>query len=177
MMNRHGELIAPDTVRFQRLLPGSLDTVWAYLVEGEKRKKWLADGDTEERVGGRVDLVFRNSSLSSLDDDSPPEKYADFQEPMVYQGEVTACVPKTLLSHTWVDGDENSEVTYQLEERENGVLLTLTHRRLGDEMILGVLGGWHTHLDILVDILSNRTPKPFWRTHTALEAEYAKALS
>lgn len=41
-MNRYGELIAPDTVRFQRLLPGTLDTVWSYLVDGEKRGKWLA---------------------------------------------------------------------------------------------------------------------------------------
>lgn len=175
-MNEYGELLAPDTVRFVRLLPGTLDTVWPYLVDGEKRKKWLADGDTEERVGGRVDLIFRNSTLSSAEDDPPPEKYRDYQEPMTYQGEVVACVPKTLLTHTWVDGEQQSEVTYQLEQRDDGVLLTLTHRRLGNDMILGVLGGWHTHLDILVDILSNRRPKPFWRTHTALENEYEERV-
>ena len=32
-MNKFGELIAPDTVRFIRLLPGTLDTVWSFLVE------------------------------------------------------------------------------------------------------------------------------------------------
>ncbi len=53
-MNDYGELIAPDTVRFKRLLPGTIDRVWSYLVDSEKRGKWLAGGDTEERVGGRA---------------------------------------------------------------------------------------------------------------------------
>lgn len=177
-MNRYGELLAPDTVRFQRLLPGDLDTVWRYLVDGEMRRKWLAAGDTEERVGGRVDLHFHNASLSSLPDDPPPEKYRDMPERPSYHGEVTACTPKTLLAHTWVGEDgENSEVTYELEQRDDGVLLTLTHRRLTDEMRTGVLGGWHTHLDILADVLAGEEPKPFWRTHTALEAEYEDRIS
>ena len=120
-MNKYGELIAPDTVRFVRLLPGTLDTVWAFLVDGEKRAKWLAGGNTEERVGGRVDLHFHNASLSTRPDDPPPEKYRDLPEKVSYQGEVTACEPKTLLSHTWVgDGEGTSEVTYELEAREDG---------------------------------------------------------
>ena len=41
---------------------------------------------------------------------------------------------------------------------------------------LRVCGGWHTHLDILVDVLEGREPKAFWKTHTALEAEYGKRL-
>jgi uncharacterized protein YndB with AHSA1/START domain len=177
-MNRFGELIAPDTVRFKRLLPGTVDTVWRYLVDGEKRKLWLAGGDTEERVGGRVDLHFNNSRLSGQVDDLPPKKYEDFAGPVSYQGEVTACVPKTLLCHTWVDDGEDSEVTYELEQREDGVLLTLTHRRLvGRDMLTSVLGGWHTHLDILADVLKGEAPRPFWRTHTALEAEYDRRLA
>ena len=172
-MNRYGELIAADTVRFQRLLPGDLDTVWRYLVDGELRRKWLAGGDTEERVGGHVDLHFQNSALSSLPDDPPPPKYADMPDRMSYHGVVTACEPKTLLRHTWLDSvSENSEVTYELEQRVDGVLLTLTHRRLSDEMLTAAMGGWHAHLDILADVLQGREPKPFWRTHTALEAEY-----
>ena len=177
-MSEYGKLIAPDTVRFTRLLPARLDTVWSFLIDGAKRGQWLAGGDTEERVGGRVELHFHNASLSALPDDPPPDKYCALPEHMHYEGEVTACVPKTLLSHTWVGDDgESSEVTYQLEPREEGVFLTLTHRRLeGREMILGVLGGWHTHLEILVDLLNNKEPKPFWRTHTALEAEYDQRI-
>jgi hypothetical protein len=37
--------------------------------------------------------------------------------------------------------------------------------------------GWHTHLDILVDVLEQQKPKAFWKTHSALEDEYAQRLS
>lgn len=177
-MSQFGELIAPDTVRFVRLLPGTIDRVWGYLVEGEKRSKWLAGGDTEESVGGRVDLHFHNASLSSLPDDPPPAKYSDMPAQISYSGKVTRCDPKTLLAHTWMGDDgEESEVTYELEPRDDGVLLTLTHRRIiGRELLIGVCGGWHTHLDMLADVLAGSEPQPFWRTHTALEAEYDSRL-
>ena len=176
-MNNYGELIAPDTVQFKRLLPGSVDRVWSYLVVGEKRAKWLAGGDTEERLGGHVDLHFHNTSLSLLPDDPPPDKYKDMPGQVSYEGKVTRCEPKTLLAHTWVGDGENTEVTFELEQREDGVLLTLTHRRLaGRDMLTGVCGGWHTHLDILADVLAEKEPQPFWRTHTALEAEYDARL-
>ncbi len=175
-MSDYGELIAPDTVRFKRLLPGTIDTVWSYLVDGEKRRLWLAGGDTEERVGGRVDLHFHNAALSRLPDDPPPDRYKQMPERVSFQGVVTACEPKTFLSHTW-DGDgEKSEVTYELEQRPDGVLLTLTHRRLPDEVLAGATAGWHTHLGIFANVLAGKEPPPFWRTHTALEAEYEANL-
>lgn len=45
-------------------------------------------------------------------------------------------------------------MTFELTEQGSAVLLTVTHRRLAnrDEM-LSVAGGWHTHLDILLDRL------------------------
>ncbi len=177
-MSDYGELIAPDTVRFERLLPGSIERVWSYLVDGEKRGKWLAGGDTEQRVGGHVDLHFHNDSLSSQPDTGPPEKYKDMPEQVSYVGKVTACEPMSLLSHTWEGDDgEESEVTFELEQRDDGVLLTLTHRRIiGRGMLTGVCGGWHTHLDILNDVLEEREPQPFWTVHTALEAEYESRL-
>lgn len=177
-MSQYGELIAPDTVQFKRRLPGTSDRVWSYLVEGDKRARWLAGGDTEERVGGHVDLKFHNGILSALPDDPPPEKYKDMPEQISYTGKVTQCEPKTLLAHTWVGDDgEESEVTYELEQRDDGVMLTVTHRRIiGRDMLTGVCGGWHTHLDILADILEEKEPQPFWRTHTALEVEYSSRL-
>jgi uncharacterized protein YndB with AHSA1/START domain len=176
-MNKYGELIAPDTVQFKRLLPGTLDQVWSYLVDGEKRKLWLADGDTEEFVSGRVDLHFHNAKLSTAPDEPPPEKYRDMPEKVSFTGEVTACKPKTRLSHSWVGDNEHSEVTFELEERDDGVLLTLTHRRIADrDALASVCGGWHTHLDILADVMAGAEPKPFWRTHTPLETEYDARL-
>lgn len=175
-MSEYGELIAPFTVQFKRLLPGTIDIVWSYLIDGDKRRLWLAGGDTEERVGGRVDLHFHNAALSPHADDPPPEKYSHMPERVSFHGIVTACEPKTLLSHTWVGDGEASEVTYELEQRPDGVLLTLTHRRVPDTMLTGASAGWHTHLGILGAVLAGNEPPPFWRTHTALELEYEARL-
>lgn len=180
-MSDYGELIGAGAVRFKRLLPGPIERVWGYLTEAEKRGRWLAGGETELRVGGNVDLHFHNAGLSSLPDTPPPEKYADLPEKMSFCGKVTRCDPPRLLSYTWIGGDENkdedSEVTYELEERGDEVLLTLTHRRITTrEMMSSVCGGWHTHLDILIDVLQEREPQPFWSRHTAIEAEYETRL-
>ena len=36
---------APNTVRIQRLLPGPMERVWAYLTDSELRRQWLAAGE------------------------------------------------------------------------------------------------------------------------------------
>lgn len=176
-MNKFGELIAPDAVRFERMLPGPIERVWSFLVESAKRGRWLCGGDTELRVGGHVEMRFHNASLSSKPDMPPPEKYGDMPEHVSFTGTVTACDPPKLLSHTWDFEGESSEVTYELSEADDKVRLVLTHRRIDtrDDM-LSICGGWHTHLDILVDVLSGAEPAPFWTRHTALEAEYEKRL-
>ena len=35
-------LIEPGTVKMERLLPGPVERVWAYLTESDKRARWLA---------------------------------------------------------------------------------------------------------------------------------------
>jgi hypothetical protein len=57
-MNESATLIAPATMRLERLLPGPVERVWAYLTESEKRATWLCGGEFELRVGGRVRLEF-----------------------------------------------------------------------------------------------------------------------
>lgn len=176
-MTAYGERLDNSTVRFERLLPGPIERVWAYLVDGEKRARWLCGGAAETRVGGHIDLHFNNASLSGPDDIDPPEKYGDVAGPVSFSGTVTRFEPHTVFAHTWDFDDEASEVCYELEERGDKVRLVLTHRKLhSDETVLSVSGGWHNHLDILVAILENRQPAPFWKTHTELETEYQKRL-
>lgn len=45
-----------------------------------------------------------------------------------------------------------------------------------DDVLTGVSAGWHTHLGILAEVVAGRKPAPFWRTHTALVAEYDARL-
>ncbi len=170
----YAHLVAADTVRIERTLPGPIERVWAFLTEPDKRGRWLATGEMELRVGGRVEHVFRNSELTE-NDDPPPPKYAKYGAESRMQGRITACEPPRLLAYTWGEpSGEHSQVRFQLIEDGADVRLVLVHSRLPNrEEMLSVAGGWHTHLDILADRLDGRTPPGFWATHTRLEAEYA----
>lgn len=175
--DNYGERIDASTVRFERILPGPLERVWEYLTDSDKRARWFCAGDTELEVGGRVNLDFDNASLSGDDDIEPPEKYSDVAGKVSFSGRVTRCEPPRLLAHTWEFGDEHSEVCYELEPVGDAVRLTLTHSRLGSRSeVLSVCGGWHTHLAILVALLSDAKPPPFWKTHTVLEADYERRI-
>ena len=171
-MSEFGVVTAARTVRMERVLPGPIERVWAYLTESEKRGKWLAAGPMELRVGGPVELTFRNSELSAPAE-PPPAKYQK-QEGASLHGRITRCDPPRLLSYTW---GEQSEVTFELSPQGEDVRLVLTHRRLRDRAMMVMVGsGWHAHLGILVDRLHGREPRPFWSTHAGLEAEYEKRL-
>ncbi len=156
-MNPIATLIKPSTLRFERLLPGPIERVWAYLVESEKRAKWLAGGEFELRVGGKIELVFENDKLS--------EESRDFGTKRM-GGVITRLEPLKLLAHTWKWGEADSDVTYELSPRGKDVLLTIQHRLPeAGGVNRGVAGGWATHVGILVDVLEGKKPRLFWSTH------------
>jgi uncharacterized protein YndB with AHSA1/START domain len=167
----HGE------VRIERWLPGPVERIWAYLTESELRGVWLAPGEMELRVGGRVEHRFRHADLSH--EKVPPAKYGAYQDGHVMQGTVTRCEPPRVLSYTWGDAEEDSEVVFELFPVEGGeVKLVVTQRRLRSrEGMANVAAGWHAHLGILLDRLEGRAPRGFWSTHGRLEAEYAERLA
>jgi uncharacterized protein YndB with AHSA1/START domain len=176
-MNEYGELLDENTVRFERLLPGPVERVWSYLTESDKRAKWLCAGNVETAVDGHVDMHFHNLSLSSADDIPRPDKYKDMPEKISFAGKVTRCEPPHVLEHTWEFGDEHSEVCYQLEPQGDKVRLVLIHRRLEtSDTVLSVSGGWHTHLNVLVDVLESNPPRPFYKMQLEYESEYSRRL-
>lgn len=172
-MNEYGTILESGAIRFERLLPGPIDHIWAYLTESDKRGKWLATGAVQPWVGGSVELHFRHADLSPQKE-AIPEKYKHCESGAGFSAQVTHWEPPRLLSHTWADG---SEVTFELTPQGANVILVLTHRRLTPTEMLSVAGGWHTHLGILVDHLNDRTPQPFWSTHARLEAEYERRIA
>lgn len=177
-MNDYGVLTAPDTLRIERLLPGPIERVWQYLTDSDKRATWLAEGKVEQQVDGKVEHTFRNSELSP-EHDIPPPKYSNCAGDVPMLGKVTACEPLRLLSYIWNVGSEvESEVSFELAPQQDQVKLTVIHRRLNNpDERLSVAGGWHTHLNILRDVLSGKTPEGFWKVHTRLEQEYAQRLA
>ena len=63
--------------------------------------------------------------------------------------------------------DRVSEVEFRLEQegdpKDNKVRFTLTHTKIPDRgYMLGVSGGWHSHLDVLGYRLRGETPPAFW---------------
>jgi uncharacterized protein YndB with AHSA1/START domain len=172
-----GVVTGPDEVRFERLLPGPIERVWEYLVDSEKRALWLAGGEMELRPGGRLELNFFHANLSSHVEQIP-ERYKPFEHGTTNYGTVTECDPPRLLSFRWAEGDDDhSEVTFALTQRQDRVLLTLTHRRLRTrELMLDVAAGWHAHLGILADRLDGVEPRPFWSTHERMAEEYQRRL-
>jgi uncharacterized protein YndB with AHSA1/START domain len=177
-MDSYGIFTEPGTIRFERLLPGPIERVWAYLTESDKKEKWLAAGVVESRVGGRVEFKFKHSDLSETDE-SIPEKYKHMEGGTYFEGRVTEWDPPRLLSYTWGEGTgTESKVTFELIPEGDKVRLILTHRRLDDDIdtLASVGSGWHTHLGILIDRLNGREPKGFWSVHTLMEREYRERI-
>ncbi len=176
-MNDYATLTDARTIHITRLLPGPIERVWEYLVDGEKRSRWLAAGDIRPVVDSEIRLVFNNNTLSDPDD-GPPAKYEKYGGETTMTGRVLEADPPHLLVFTWNEPTGGkSEVRIELQEREKQVHLSLTHSHIESrEQLVGGSAGWHGHLDILKAVLEGTTPASFWRTHTALEEEYEERI-
>jgi uncharacterized protein YndB with AHSA1/START domain len=170
--NKPGTSPEHATVRLERMLPGPIERVWAYLTESDKRATWFAGGVFDLHAGGKADLRFDHALLSA--EQTPPEmrnKRFDFTET------ITRIEPPRLLSYTFGHGGPESEVTFELETHGKGVLLVLTHRRIADRNTkIGLASGWDAHVAILEDRLNGVEPRPFWTTHARLKKEYEARL-
>lgn len=176
-MNDYAAITEPGTVGIRRMLPGPIERVWAWLTESEPRRKWLASGEMDLRAGGEVHLHFHHAELSPHPEPIP-ERYQSMENGHDSTGRIVECDPPRRLRFSRDESDAApSEVTFDLSPRGIEVLLVVTHRHLADRAaMLNVASGWHTHLDILVDHLNGRLPRPFWVTHATFEADYARRL-
>jgi uncharacterized protein YndB with AHSA1/START domain len=166
----YGTLIEPTTLKIQRLLPGPIERVWAYLTESELRRQWLAAGKMEMKVGASFELVWRNGELNNPPSTPPPGR----PEEQRMQSTITELDPPRKLAFAW---DRSGDVSFELEPKGNEVLLTLIHRRLPDrETLLRVASGWHMHLDTLVARSRGIEPAPFWDGWSRLVTEYDQRL-
>jgi uncharacterized protein YndB with AHSA1/START domain len=162
----YGSLIEPATLKIQRLLPGPIERVWAYLTDSELRRKWLAAGQMELKVGAPVELVWRNDELAN----PPGKRPAGFGKEHRMQSRITELDPPRKLAIAW---QGSGDVSFELEPKGSRVLLTVIHRRVPDRAtLLKVAPGWHMHLDILVAHANGAEPEPFWDGWSRLQQEY-----
>jgi uncharacterized protein YndB with AHSA1/START domain len=169
-LDAYGELIEPLTLQIQRLLPGPVDRVWAYLTESELRRQWLASGQMQTKADTPFELVWRNDELS----DPPGTRPEGFGAEHRLESRILEFEPGRKLAFTWNQG----EVSFELEPAGDKVLLTVIHRRLPDRaQLLNVSAGWHAHLDVLVTRISGKPQTAsFWDGWSKLKAEYDKRL-
>jgi len=168
--NAYGALTEPATLTIERLLPGPIERVWAYLTESELRRKWLAAGPMEMKVGAPFEFVWRNDELT----DPPGQRPPDFGDEHRMQSRITEVDPPRKLAFAW---QGSGDVSFELEPKGDHVLLTVIHRRLPDRATLLKVGaGWHMHLDILVARATGKKPAPFWEGWSRLQKEYDKRM-
>ena len=166
----YGALSEDATLTLERLLPGSIDRVWAYLTESDLRRQWLAAGTMDMGVGAPFELVWRNRELS----ENPGQRPEGFGEEHRLQSEITELGPPHRLAISW---GSTGGVVFELEPVGDMVRFTVTHRRIPDRSImLNVSAGWHAHLGVLAARLAGEEPEPFWDRWVALKAEYANRL-
>jgi uncharacterized protein YndB with AHSA1/START domain len=175
LLDKDGVLLDESTIRFERLLPGPIERVWAYLTESDKRKQWFAAGEYELRKGGKAQLFFQHKNISKPGT-TPPEAFRKMhEEGHRWEGEILEADAPRLLRMTF---GEHSEVTYELTEQSSGeVLLTLTHRKLTADDMKNVMPGWHAHLAILSDVLNGRRDADFWALWDERRKHYGEKLA
>lgn len=169
-IDSYASMKTPSTLVIQRWLPGPVDRIWRYLTDSELRATWLASGDMTLTAGSPVELVWRNDSLSAPDDPRPD----GFPEVQRMDSKVIAVDPPRRLTIAWGAG----EVTFDLSEKGDMVLLTLTHTGLDDPGARTMTSaGWHMHLDILVARVSAMPAASFWSGWVRLRDDYAARLT
>ena len=165
-----GSIGKDSSLTLQRMLPGPIDRVWAYLTESDLRRKWLAAGTMDMKIGSEVELTWRNSELTK----HPGNRPEGFGEEHHMVSEITELDPPHRLAISW---GSTGGVTFELEPVGELVRFTVTHRRIPDRStMLNVGAGWHAHLDVLAARLAESEPEPFWDRWVSLKAEYDRRL-
>jgi len=169
-LDAYGALTEPTTLTIQRLLPGPIERIWAYLTDSELRRTWLAAGSMQLEVGAEFETVWRNDELTSPPGTRPPGFGAEHRMTC----RITEVDPPHRLAYTF---GQSGSVAFELEAVREKVLLTLVHRRLPDRStMLKVSAGWHAHLDVLVARAAGNDPAPFWDSWSRLQKDYDARL-
>jgi hypothetical protein len=128
------------------------------------------------KVGAEFKLHFQHSNLSH--EKEYPEKYKMMEKGITIPCKITQCKPPGLLAFVGMgEPIDESETIFELFPRGKDVLFVITNKGLCKrENLVGNGAGWHTHLGILIDVLSGDKPRGFWTTHAKLHAEYEKRI-
>jgi uncharacterized protein YndB with AHSA1/START domain len=167
------ERLATDTIRLERVLDASPETVWRYLTEAELRQQWFMGG-TDARPDSEFELLNDHDNLS--DEKVPyPDDYAPYKG-RTWNEKVIRFDPPRLLETTFQSG-KNGTVTYELRPEGDQTRLIVTHSGITSatgSQDFG--GGWNSHMTVLQERLAGRSIPNFWELHKRSREAVAKTL-
>lgn len=144
------------TVSFDCTLPGDSEWVWRHLTEPAGLRAWLADAQIEPRLGGNVRLRFHSD-----------EALVRPNCGLLVRGVICCYESTRRLAYSWQDASRetslfgrqgaasgSSRVTFNLTRGRGRTLLSLTHTGLAADVLSRIGSGWHAHLGLLANVLS-----------------------
>jgi uncharacterized protein YndB with AHSA1/START domain/flagellar motility protein MotE (MotC chaperone) len=160
-----GTIVDSKTIRFERILPGSVETVWKYLSDPEYLAEWLATTSLQPSVGGRIEFDFDASEASEIDQGSK------------IRGLISSFDAPKSLAYSWIDTQTalESRLSFELSPHGDGdeTMLVLTHMRLPEDKLANFLAAWHARLGALIARLKDLAPPSFSKTYQRLLPVYA----
>lgn len=131
------------TLRFERHLDYPVSRVWEALTQPASLVNWLAGAKVDLRPGGDFILEFASGSVS--------------------KGRITRFKEMALLEYSWHEGQkDDSRVCWELfDEGPGRCRLVMTHTHV-TEHVPDFGAGWHTHLDLLTEVLAGKRKSWSW---------------
>ena len=144
-MSQDAQFTHAHMVRFEWVLPGPAETVWAVLTDTRWLPGWYGEGAIESHAGGKVELMGGH-----------------------IRGIVTQWNPPHRLAYSWNvfnPGDEvspypESYLTLDLKPSGDDTALTLTHLPVLERFVKLNAMGWHTYLDMVAAALRGEPVAP-----------------
>lgn len=138
-------------LRYERLYPRPIETVWAAMTQPERLADWLGAVDVEPRVGGRFNCFVNRDEEAQT------------------RGEVLSWEPPRLLEFSWSTPDtpEATKVRAELSDAGEGrTRLVFTHGMMDRKWMGLTFPGWHQLLEKLGKLMTgepNASPDGRWR--------------
>jgi uncharacterized protein YndB with AHSA1/START domain len=147
-------------VKFERLLPFSVDVVWDAITNPDKLAIWFTDVEMDFVSGGKMSIRFR--------DEKRTESF----------GKIIRIDAPNIFEYLW----EDELATWQLfNEGKSSCKLIFTYSKLPDNYAVSVSAGWHVILDQLEEALNGKKEFPPFgggetETTKAMRTVYAELL-